>query len=835
MPFSLLRFFVDDEAYPENDDKFERILSEAREIGPVIMSSTPLLWNALYAKFNSALLAYKEQHKGVPADECRAEVLKQFRWIMGHRLKVASIGGGSSSKEVLDFLWDCFSCMVNNGFGTTETGSVMSGGASHVMKFVPTTLWKLRSVPELGYDANGKPPRGELLIATPNTAMGYFKMQAQTEASFVDGFFRTGDIVEVVGPDEVRVIDRAKNFVKLAQGEFVACEQLEATFVSCESVGQICVHADTLRSFVVAVVVPNFAFVKKKLHLPDGTSHESICALPACYELILADVAKRAVECSLQAFECPRALVLTHVEFTATNGLLTGTLKPNRQGVAKQFERELKAKYDEAENVSISLVPLLQRVLGVEAAALLDGSKTFRELGGNSLKAKQVQDAARQLGVDLPVHQLLGDYTVKQLGEFAEARLASSRAPDFETTSGPVDVEALTKLPDGLKYARRRLDPAAGLTYFLTGATGFLGFKILSSLLELGATEVIVLVRARNHEAGVAKLREAAKRAQLAIDFSKVRVVLGDCAELLQSMMSASDLQYVLDHADVVVHNAALVNSTFSLQMLVPSNVTSTRELITLSTYEKRPKRFVYVSSAGVLYPFVHMGIDSADTEKRLQAESPFFVTMGGYSASKLLSEMLCYKAADAGLDVRILRPSSVSPDPQTGFFNATDTFCRIIKACIIQKSIPKLDDSCTINLVNVDWCAKAIAVASTAESFPEIVNVVSSKSTTWRSIFSWVASWDVSIRIVEYADWLRELRRLIESSENLTASKAGNAHPLQELLPRFTVAFPYRGDFYGAPKGVTNEQTEKALKSKTPQPSQIELKLSFERISNEM
>ena len=56
---------------------------------------------------------------------------------------------------------------------------------------------------------------------------------------------------------EIKVIDRAKNVIKLAQGEFVSPPLIENTLLLSPMVDAIFVHGDSLRSFVVAIVVPN--------------------------------------------------------------------------------------------------------------------------------------------------------------------------------------------------------------------------------------------------------------------------------------------------------------------------------------------------------------------------------------------------------------------------------------------------------------------------------------------------------------------------------------------------------------------------------------------------
>lgn len=47
---------------------------------------------------------------------------------------------------------------------------------------------------------------------------GYFKNEEETKKQFdEEGWFRTGDIVELVAFNKIRIIDRKKNIFKLAQ------------------------------------------------------------------------------------------------------------------------------------------------------------------------------------------------------------------------------------------------------------------------------------------------------------------------------------------------------------------------------------------------------------------------------------------------------------------------------------------------------------------------------------------------------------------------------------------------------------------------------------------
>lgn len=110
----------------------------------------------------------------------------------------------------------------------------------------------------MGYFTTDQPPRGELCVKTPYMISGYYKNQEETSEKFQDGFFCTGDIVELKGFSNVEIIDRKKNIFKLAQGEFVAPERLELIFENGSNlIEQVYIYGNIYQNNVVAVIVPH--------------------------------------------------------------------------------------------------------------------------------------------------------------------------------------------------------------------------------------------------------------------------------------------------------------------------------------------------------------------------------------------------------------------------------------------------------------------------------------------------------------------------------------------------------------------------------------------------
>ncbi|MES2973728.1 MAG: AMP-binding protein [Pseudomonadota bacterium] len=67
---------------------------------------------------------------------------------------------------------------------------------------------------------------GELLIRTPTLMLGYYRDPAQTQAAFLDGWFRTGDLVTQAEDGFFRFVARKKDIIR-RRGENIASAEIE--------------------------------------------------------------------------------------------------------------------------------------------------------------------------------------------------------------------------------------------------------------------------------------------------------------------------------------------------------------------------------------------------------------------------------------------------------------------------------------------------------------------------------------------------------------------------------------------------------------------------------
>ena len=119
----------------------------------------------------------------------------------------------------------------------------------------------LREWNEAGYSPNNARPQGEVLIHGDNVAIGYYKNDEKTKEDFIylngKRWFATGDIGEFREDGSLRIIDRKKDLIKLAHGEYISLGKVETTLLTNSFVDNICIVGNAHRDYLIALVVPN--------------------------------------------------------------------------------------------------------------------------------------------------------------------------------------------------------------------------------------------------------------------------------------------------------------------------------------------------------------------------------------------------------------------------------------------------------------------------------------------------------------------------------------------------------------------------------------------------
>lgn len=258
------------------------------------------------------------------------------------RAKSMVSGAAPLDPTLHQFLRVVFANNFYQGYGLTETyaislaqleGDYSSGNCGAV---APSTELCLLDVPDMEYLSTDKPnPRGELMIRGPNVFREYFKNEEETKKAFTeDGWFRTGDICEVDQLGRFKIIDRRKNVLKLAQGEYISPERIENVYLgNLPYLAQGYVHGDSSTANLVAVfgIQPDlFApFVEKilgkKIEPTDLQALEAAAHDAKVQKTVVRELSKVGKKAKFNNYEHVKAVRLLLEPFTIENELLTPT------------------------------------------------------------------------------------------------------------------------------------------------------------------------------------------------------------------------------------------------------------------------------------------------------------------------------------------------------------------------------------------------------------------------------------------------------------------------------------------------------------------------------
>ncbi|KAJ1796981.1 long-chain fatty acid-CoA ligase, partial [Coemansia sp. RSA 2399] len=323
------------------EESMERgCLGDIRELQPAVMLGVPQVWNTIRA----SILRQVEQRPWIVQQIFHGAVeLKTWlvrlglsTWLLdrivfrktrqgtGGHLKIAITGGAQINRHVQKFIAATV-CPMIHGYGLSEASGLVCvqipGDASldNIGPPVPSAEIKLVDVPEAKYFArNGQ---GEIWVRGPSVFKGYLNDAAATRQALTpDGWLRTGDIGQWTAAGQVAIVDRRKNLVKLATGEYVALEALESAYSSSPLVANICVFADARMARPCAIVNIDLA----------ATTGRRRDNMELLHSVMLDDLARIARANALSKHQMLADIRIDPELWTPENGMLTAASKLRR-------------------------------------------------------------------------------------------------------------------------------------------------------------------------------------------------------------------------------------------------------------------------------------------------------------------------------------------------------------------------------------------------------------------------------------------------------------------------------------------------------------------------
>jgi len=264
-------------------------------------------------------------------------VYKQIRLKTGGQIRFLVSGGAPLPHETARF-FKAIGLLILEGYGLTETAPVVA--------FNPPGRYRFGTV---GLPIPGVEVRiaedGEILCRGPNVMKGYWKKPSQTaEAIDPEGWFHTGDIGEMDQDGFIRITDRKKNLLVLANGKKVAPSPIESRLKNSPYIAEAMLIGDR-QNTVSALLVPAFDPLKRwaRERGIEAADNAALTAHPDVRKLIKAEIDR--LSNNLADFEKIRRFALLDRPFSEEGGELTPTLKIRRKFIQEKYRDIIQGLY----------------------------------------------------------------------------------------------------------------------------------------------------------------------------------------------------------------------------------------------------------------------------------------------------------------------------------------------------------------------------------------------------------------------------------------------------------------------------------------------------------
>jgi nucleoside-diphosphate-sugar epimerase len=332
---------------------------------------------------------------------------------------------------------------------------------------------------------------------------------------------------------------------------------------------------------------------------------------------------------------------------------------------------------------------------------------------------------------------------------------------------------------------RRPPNPASNSDYIVsrnerilvTGSSGFIGAKVVATLLDYGFTDICCFVRPSSE---LSRLRKTLGQFNAA---KKVEIVAGD-------LLSPRDCRKAAAGASIIYHLAAGMEKSFAGAFM--NSVLATRNLLDAFLRFGEPKRFVNVSSFAV---YSNLALSrGALLDENCPLEDALQERFDAYGFGKLKQEELVKEYGEVhNLPYVILRPGYVFGPGKRELSGrlGTSAFGFLMQ----------VNGSQALPLVFVDNCAEAVVLAGLKAGIDgEIFNVVDDELPTGRQFLKaykrkakpfvsisvpYIVGYAVSLLWEKYSEWSKNQIPPAFNRRRCAAEWKGNRYSNQKLKDR--------------------------------------------------
>ena len=336
----------------------EKLASNIEEVKPTIMVVVPRLFEVLrqrilkniekqgrltnYLMDRALSIGAKDYAGSVPlwdkpmdlflARTLRPKIAARF----GGRMK-AMVSGGAPLNPEVGIFFHSLGLTLLQGYGQTEAAPVISCNR-------PKAGLKMDTVgPPLLNTEVRIAKDGEILVRGELVMQGYWRNDAQTERTLIDGWLHTGDVGHIDEKGRIVITDRKKDIIVLDKGDNVAPAKVEGMLTLQPEIVQAMVTGDK-RPYLVGLIVPDPEWsadwcAANRRHC----DFERMKTDPDFVRAVSAAVDR--VNSELSVIEKVRRFVIADEPFTVENAQLTPSIKIRRHVIKELYGERLDALY----------------------------------------------------------------------------------------------------------------------------------------------------------------------------------------------------------------------------------------------------------------------------------------------------------------------------------------------------------------------------------------------------------------------------------------------------------------------------------------------------------
>lgn len=530
------------------------------------------------------------------------------------------------------------------------------------------------------YLIDGGTNEGELLIGGRCLARGYRNRPELTARKFVDRqgrrFYRTGDRVRLEPDGQYVFLGRLDRQIKL-RGHRIEPGEVEAT---------ICEHSDVERAAV--------SLRKSKC----GNANRLVAYISTVNAKnatkICGELRERLLE-KLPAYSLP-----SHFYFVDSLPLTVSGKIDYGQLAKLDLDSTPQAEHVTQSTDEDRLLGIFQQVLGHQHFSADDH---FISAGGDSLGVVEVCALAQVLGVPLSPEQVL---SLGSVNEICRCLRSTDPLERFEYQTADELRADVAKILKTNAITASATTPAQLNHFLLTGATGFLGIRLLAQLLEDPQARVTCLVRAKDGEHATRRIAARLRESRLVLADqarSRITVVAGNVS-LKNLGLRSDDYRRLADQIDRVVHAAAEVNVVATYRNLRATNLIGVNQVANFVATGCR-KTLDYVSTLSVFVGTDRFQGNMLESDDLSRTRSIY----GGYAQTKWAAEVLLRSRAEVHQVTRYLRLGLLTTDTRTKISPPNDLLTLTVQGLLELGAFPVGDKQLKIDITPVDYAARVL------------------------------------------------------------------------------------------------------------------------------